>query len=59
MEYKDNIYFKEGRAARRSGIKLGDCPHSVPQIKELWVSGWNYQDVKEQKLGGKRVTDKT
>jgi hypothetical protein len=59
MEYKDNIYFKEGRGARRIGIKLADCPYSAPQIKELWVSGWNYQDVKEQKLGGKRVTDKT
>jgi ribosome modulation factor len=49
MEYKDNIFFKEGRGARRIGIKLADCPYSAPQIKELWCSGWSYETAK--KLG--------
>jgi hypothetical protein len=50
-----NIYYQEGRVARKTNIKLTDCPHSVKQIKELWQLGWDEEDKKQQKLGGKRV----
>lgn len=54
-DYTENIYFKDGAACRRQGVKYEDCPFNVPEIKLLWQSGWKYQDEKEKKIGGKRV----
>lgn len=43
---KDNIFYKEGQSARKTGIQKKDCPHGSPQIKERWELGWDEEDKK-------------
>ena len=57
MDYtKENIFYQEGCSARKTGIKRDDCPYSKSsETSRLWLSGWDCENERQQKLGGKRV----